>query len=56
MIATSPYVLFREGYIKGATEQRKIDIDRAYSWLMRILDDNRSFVVWRDFRKFMMEE
>lgn len=55
------------GYIKGATDQKAIDddhlrevkkmlIDRAYSWLVHNLDDDRAFVVWRDFKKFMMEE
>lgn len=45
-----------EMLVKIATEQKKIDIDRAYSWLVHNLDDDRAFVVWRDFKKFMMEE
>lgn len=57
---------YMEGQKNGAAEQKAIDedhlrevkkmlIDRAYSWLVHNLDDDRAFVVWRDFKKFMME-
>lgn len=49
---------FREGYIKGATEQKAIDIDKACEWLKMhlaewsLIDD----MDLENFRKAMEEE
>lgn len=44
----------REGYIDGATEQRKIDIEKALDWLSRRYFSKKSPVA-EEFRKAMEE-
>lgn len=47
-----------EGYIAGATEQRKIDIDKAWQWIENNLfpSNSNGIDIWeRDFRNAMEE-
>lgn len=51
---------FEAGYLKGATEQRKIDIEKACEWLSQnieqcIFEDMTLDEILQEFRKVMEE-